>query len=250
LGVPNGVGVGTCNNICRAVIDNHLNYKNIFYQALPLGVFSARLLNALNAARNICAQIANWQPDDSLQNRSEQLNAIVNNSLNPANVLIWQNYVATLPEEITLQELRDFIWSNNDEQQAAILETVFARIGQEVPAAQVLPPRVRIMTMHGAKGLSARVVFVPGLEDSILPGQRRAPYPGLVLEAARLLYVSITRARAACIVSYASRRFVNGQMQNQVPSRFTAHLNGQFVFRPSGLQANEVQTILGSINEL
>jgi superfamily I DNA/RNA helicase len=51
----------------------------------------------------------------------------------------------------------------------------------------VLAPRVRIVSMHGAKGLSARVVFIPGLEDELFPGPWRQPYPGLVLEAARLL---------------------------------------------------------------
>lgn len=66
------------------------------------------------------------------------------------------------------------------------------------------------MSMHGAKGLSARIVFVPGLEEHIFPGPWRQPYPGLVLEAARLLYISITRARAACILNYAKQRRIQG----------------------------------------
>ena len=103
------------------------------------------------------------------------------------------------------------------------------------------------MTMHGAKGLSARIVFIPGLEEEIIPGPRRQPYPGLVLEAARLLYVSITRARAACILTYAQRRIVNGQFTNQHASRFTASLNGGFAQRQNGLTAGEVQAILQQI---
>ena len=84
---------------------------------------------------------------------------------------------------MTLQELRDYLFAESDQQQAAVLESVLTRIGEEIPEAGVLPPRVRIMTMHGAKGLSAQVVFIPGLEDQILPGPWRHPYPGLVLEA-------------------------------------------------------------------
>jgi len=98
--------------------------------------------------------------------------------------------------------------------------------------------------MHGAKGLSAPVVFIPGLEDQLLPGPRRAPYAGLVLEAARLLYVSITRARATCIVSHATRRFINGRTQTHAPSRFNAHLSGAFAQRGQGLSAAEVQQIM------
>src|SRR5437667_12781557 len=58
LGVRDGVGIGTCNAICEAVIGaGGLNYRRIFYDPLPGGVFSARALRALNAARTVCAQI-------------------------------------------------------------------------------------------------------------------------------------------------------------------------------------------------
>jgi len=119
-----------------------------------------------------------------------------------------------------------------------------------VPEEAVLPERVRLMTMHGAKGLSASVVFIPALEDTILPGTKRVPYPGLVLEAARLLYVSITRARAVCIMSNAYRRFFNGKNIAQAPSRFTASLGGAFQQRGSGLQAAEIQSAIAMLQEI
>jgi DNA helicase-2/ATP-dependent DNA helicase PcrA len=72
------------------------------------------------------------------------------------------------------------------------------------------PPRVRLMTMHRAKSLSTQVVFVPGIEEEVFPGERRARYPGLTLEAPRLLYVSLTRARACCITTYLKRRTIFG----------------------------------------
>jgi len=134
--------------------------------------------------------------------------------------------------------------SDTDKQQATILQRVYAGLGQVLPEDAVLPERVRLMTMHGAKGLSASIVFIPGQEETILPGTKRAPYPGLVLEAARLLYVSITRARAVCIMSSASRRFLNGKNVTQAPSQFTAHLGGVFQNRSTGLSAQEIQSVL------
>jgi superfamily I DNA/RNA helicase len=151
---------------------------------------------------------------------------------------------------MTLQEMRDYVWADTDEQQAAVLRRVYDRLGQEVPNEAVLPDRVRLMTMHGAKGLSASIVFVPALEDKILPGTKRVPYPGLVLEAARLLYVSITRARAVCIMSNAYRRFFNGKNVAQAPSQFTASLGGAFQQRASGLQAPEIQNIDAMLGEI
>jgi len=106
------------------------------------------------------------------------------------------------------------------------------------------------MSLHGAKGLSSRIVFVPGLEEHIFPGPWRQPYPGLVLEAARLLYVSVTRARAACVLTYAAQRRMQGPMQGTAASRFTASLNGPFVGRANGLQQPEVQQIIAEIANL
>ena len=54
-----------------------------------------------------------------------------------------------------------------DEQRAAVLQAVMTRLNIDVPEQGPLPRRVRIMTMHGAKGLSGRVVFIPGLEEEI-----------------------------------------------------------------------------------
>ena len=129
--------------------------------------------------------------------------------------------------DMTIEEVQDFLWTDTDEQQAVLLQAVLDRLNLPLSAAGVLPPRVRVMTMHGAKGLSGKVVFIPGLEEEILPGPWRQPYPGLVLEAARLLYVSITRARATCIISYARTRVVHGQFGSHTPSRFAVHLGAR-----------------------
>jgi DNA helicase-2/ATP-dependent DNA helicase PcrA len=151
---------------------------------------------------------------------------------------------------MSIEELRDWLWADTDEQQMSVLGAVFVRLNQAMPATAVLPPRVRIMSMHGAKGLSSRVVFIPGLEDHIFPGPWRQPYPGLVLEAARLLYVSITRARAACIISHSTNRRVQGRRTAMAPSRFTTSLNGPFGQRANGLQMMEVQQIMNDIVNL
>jgi len=103
-------------------------------------------------------------------------------------------------------------------------------------------PRVRVMTMHGAKGLNAAVVFIPGLEEAILPGEKRTPYPGRVQEVARQLYVSISRAHIACFVSYARSRLKSGKREyNRAHSRYCVSLGGRFNEREeSGLTEKEI----------
>lgn len=250
LGVRSGVGTGTCNQVCAAIVNNGLNFKDIFYRPLPTSVFSGRSLTAINHARSVCAHINTWQDSDAYGHRRDEILDLIATALSTNEAQAWQNYAASFPVDMTLDELRQFLWADNDEQQAHTMATVYTRLGQVVPADQVLPPRVRVMTMHGAKGLSAHIVLIPGLEDNLIPGPWRNPYPGLVLEAARLLYVSITRARAACILSFATRRFINGRNQIHTPSRFAASLNGAFVQRGSGLGGSEVKQIINECAQI
>jgi DNA helicase-2/ATP-dependent DNA helicase PcrA len=250
LGLLPRVGIGTCNTICQAVIDNNLNYRDIFYRNLPAGVFSGRAVTALNMARGICGQTSQWQSNDTIGHRMADVSMIINNMFGQREVQEWQNYASSFPTGTTLEELRDFLWADTDEQQAALLQAIYERLNEPIPAGGLLAPRIRIMTMHGAKGLSARIVFIPGVEEEIIPGPWRQPYTGLVLEAARLLYVSVTRARAACIISYSRTRVVNGQFRNQTPSRFCAQLGGVFSSRSGGLSVVEVQQIVQTCNLL
>jgi DNA helicase II / ATP-dependent DNA helicase PcrA len=103
-----------------------------------------------------------------------------------------------------------------------VLRALAARLGADEPDTTLVPDRVQVLTMHSAKGLSAQVVFIPGLEEPILPGDKRRPYPGLVLEAARMLYVSITRAPVGCWLSHAWGRIVHYEWRGQPASQFAA----------------------------
>ena len=150
-----------------------------------------------------------------------------------------------------LSELRDYVWADNAQQRNDILAAVRERLGAdaEMPEPEALD-RVRVMTMHGAKGLSARVVFIPGLEQGLLPNRYQTPYVAQLLEAARLLYVSITRARAACVMSFATRRTIQGEFRHQQPSQFAAQTGGAFGARAGGLNAAEAATIFDLVNDL
>ena len=202
LGTRPGVGPITCNRIAESIVVNNLNYRNIFYQPLPEGIYGGRDLTALNHARNLCNQICDWSSEETLGEHLDEISTILTNIFGEQETAQWQEIIDLLPREINIEELVNYLRADTDEQQVALLEEVYERLEIPIPDDGLLPPKVRIMTMHGAKGLSAQIVFIPGLMEELLPGELRRPYPGLVLEAARMLYVSITRARAACILSY------------------------------------------------
>lgn len=142
-----------------------------------------------------------------------------------------------------MEEVRDLLWADTAEQETDVVLAAYARTETEPPEVVLRPPSVRLMTMHVAKGLSAEVVFVPGLEEEIFPGEHRRPYAGQILEAARLLYMSLTRGRAACVVTYSRHRVQFGRYVEHTPSRFAAHLGGAFTRVNGPLSDTEVEAI-------
>lgn len=77
-----------------------------------------------------------------------------------------------------------------------------------------------LMTLHTAKGLEFPVVFFTGLEEDYLPHSLSKLEEGGVEEERRLCYVGMTRAMERLYLSNARSRYVFGEMQPRMPSRF------------------------------
>lgn len=93
--------------------------------------------------------------------------------------------------------------------------------------------KVTMMTVHAAKGLEFRNVFVVGLEEDLFPSQMAKDNPRAVEEERRLFYVAITRAEENCVLTYAKSRFRNGQSAMCSPSRFLKDIDVQFLELPT-----------------
>ncbi|MDR0426586.1 MAG: exodeoxyribonuclease V subunit gamma, partial [Clostridiales bacterium] len=83
---------------------------------------------------------------------------------------------------------------------------------------------VSLATIHSAKGLEFKVVFVVGLEEGTFPDSRKAADSAEGEEERRLMYVAITRARERLYLSYAKSRFRYGVRAATMPSRFLTEL--------------------------
>jgi len=83
---------------------------------------------------------------------------------------------------------------------------------------------VRLMTLHGAKGLEFEVVFLVGFEEGILPHSRCLVDETEVEEERRLCYVGITRAKDYLYITYAAQRLYFGKSSLNEPSRFLADI--------------------------
>jgi DNA helicase II / ATP-dependent DNA helicase PcrA len=118
IGVMQGVGIVTCRRIADRVVNQNLNFRELFYQPLPVGVFPTREVNALNAARAIIAQLAGFQTNDTLAQRGPVLEQLLHARFGQVGRDAWLDQVFPLPQGITLQELRDYLSADHHEQQA------------------------------------------------------------------------------------------------------------------------------------
>lgn len=88
---------------------------------------------------------------------------------------------------------------------------------------------VTLMTIHASKGLEFPVVFLPGWEEGIFPGNNALQSSSDMEEERRLAYVAITRAEKKCYISHARQRMLFGQTNYSAPSSFVGELHDQCI---------------------
>lgn len=89
--------------------------------------------------------------------------------------------------------------------------------------------KVTLMTIHAAKGLEFKNVFVVGLEEELFPSRMVMDSSRGIEEERRLFYVAITRAEENCILTYAKSRYRNGESMRCLPSRFLYDLDPDYL---------------------
>jgi DNA helicase II / ATP-dependent DNA helicase PcrA len=104
---------------------------------------------------------------------------------------------------------------------AGFLEEVQLQSDQDTLA--VGEPQVTLMTIHNAKGLEYRVVFLIGMEEGIFP-HARSIEDNEVEEERRLAYVGMTRAMERLTLTHTTARSLYGRREYNLPSRFLDEL--------------------------
>lgn len=107
--------------------------------------------------------------------------------------------------------------------------------------ADVGADALQLMTVHAAKGLEFKAVFISGLEEGLCPHENSLYENNGLEEERRLMYVAVTRARQRLYLSHAQSRMLHGQIRYGIASRFLdeipegllKRLNSRQVQKPS-----------------
>ena len=100
---------------------------------------------------------------------------------------------------------------------------------------------ITLMTIHSAKGLEFKAVFVVGLEEELFPNQCALVSPREMEEERRLFYVAITRAQDYCILTHSKTRYHYGTTEYHEPSRFIDEIDEGCLSRSGNIATTQAQ---------
>ena len=112
--------------------------------------------------------------------------------------------------------------------------------------------KVTLMTMHSAKGLEFKHVYIVGMEDTLFPSPMSSGSARELEEERRLFYVAVTRAEKQATLSYALNRYKWGNLERCSPSRFLREIDQKYLHYPqtggkpfnnSGITAPKPQSV-------
>lgn len=136
-----------------------------------------------------------------------------------------EDRIANLEELVTAAVAfsnQDFGNHNNVEDDADILTQFLNHASLEAGEHQADVGReaLQLMTVHAAKGLEFKAVFISGVEEGLFPHEQSLYENSGLEEERRLMYVAVTRARQRLYLSHAQSRMLHGQVRYGIPSRF------------------------------
>ena len=148
----------------------------------------------------------------------------LHNDKTPENISKYENIQELLN---SVKEYTDSLPENGNNTLATYLQNVVLLTDADADK-NTDKDRVTVMTVHSAKGLEFRHVFVAGLEEELFPSRLSTTTKEDIEEERRLFYVAITRAMKKLTLSFAATRYKWGMLINCTPSRFLKEIDNMY----------------------
>jgi DNA helicase-2/ATP-dependent DNA helicase PcrA len=223
-----GIGEKTLSELRSMARENQFSLWQAAKHALKESKFTARAHNALSAFVVLIEELSASWSDESLEEVVHQaaLKSGVLSHYQKKNTEIAKGKVENIEELVVAagqfkQEDPDTI------DQAFDLPSFIshAQLDAGDEHSEDEQEVVQLMTMHAAKGLEFKVVFMVGVEEPLFPSARSLASSEKLEEERRLCYVAMTRAKESLWISYAESRHLYGRVAYHQPSRFLAEID-------------------------
>ncbi len=166
---------------------------------------------------------------EELRNLDVPISELITQTLNKTGYTQSLKNENTLEAESRIQNLEEFLTVANEFEKEAVDKSLTEflngiSLSSDTDSLEDTDNVVTLMTLHSAKGLEYKVVFLVGLEEGIFPGHQSMDNPEDIEEERRLFYVGITRAKQNLFLTFARRRTIFGSTSYNPPSRFVKEI--------------------------
>ena len=232
-----GIGDTTVGKIIAAATGHNVSLWTVLCEPLAYGLnFNKGTVGKLQAFRELISAFIT----DAAEKNAYEIGADIIRQSGIINDVCQDNSPENLSRKENIEELvngmSDFCAQRQEEGNPNVL------LGDFLSEVSLLTDQdsdkdgddeeITLMTVHSAKGLEFKNVFVVGMEENLSPSGMVGDSPRALEEERRLFYVAITRAEEHCFLSYAKTRFRYGKMEFGSPSRFLKDIDIRFLRLP------------------
>lgn len=232
-----GIGDTTVGKIIAAATGHNVSLWTVLCELLAYGLnFNKGTVGKLQAFRELISAFIT----DAAEKNAYEIGADIIRQSGIINDVCQDNSPENLSRKENIEELvngmSDFCAQRQEEGNPNVL------LGDFLSEVSLLTDqdsdkdgddeKITLMTVHSAKGLEFKNVFVVGMEENLFPSGMVGDSPRALEEERRLFYVAITRAEEHCFLSYAKTRFRYGKMEFGSPSRFLKDIDIRFLRLP------------------
>ena len=232
-----GIGDTTVGKIIAAATGHNVSLWTVLCEPLAYGLnFNKGTVGKLQAFRELISAFIT----DAAEKNAYEIGADIIRQSGIINDVCQDNSPENLSRKENIEELvngmSDFCAQRQEEGNSNVL------LGDFLSEVSLLTDqdsdkdgddeKITLMTVHSAKGLEFKNVFVVGMEENLFPSGMVGDSPRALEEERRLFYVAITRAEEHCFLSYAKTRFRYGKMEFGSPSRFLKDIDVRFLRLP------------------
>ena len=216
INVPKrGIGAKTIEDLAKKALEENTTMFNVLTSTKELE-FKNLILELEKVAENSSlTELIDAILDKSGLRKELEDDKTLESELRLDNLMEFKSITATFEERTGSVNLSDFL------EEVSLIADMSEHKAED--------DAVTLMTIHSAKGLEFKVVFLIGMEEGIFPHSNSFIEEGGLEEERRLCYVGITRAKERLYLTNAKRRMLYGKDTMNPPSRFLTEIDSSLV---------------------